>query len=320
METLNFNTPYDDVFRTMLADCTKFILPIVNEVFHTNYQGDEEIQFYPNEQLHLLENGSVEKKVTDTHFSVLKDEKLRRYHIECQSTNDGSILVRIFEYDSQIAIRYGELNKNELTVTFPNSALLSLRQTKNMSDAMKLILKTPGGTISYCIPVIKTTKFTIEEIFEKKLYFLIPFHIFVYEKEFEVIENDKYRLKELKLRYLYIIEKLNNLCDQNILTEYEKKLVVTMSEIVSNALAKNHEKIRKGVEQIMGGTILDYEAKRILNDGIRQGHVAGLNEGRTSIYLNMRRNGISRCDAQRMAELTDEQAEKAEESLDSVNC
>ena len=30
------NTPYDDVFRTLLTDCTALIIPVVNELFHTN--------------------------------------------------------------------------------------------------------------------------------------------------------------------------------------------------------------------------------------------------------------------------------------------
>lgn len=35
------NTPYDDVFRTLLTDCTELIIPVVNEIFHTKYTGKE---------------------------------------------------------------------------------------------------------------------------------------------------------------------------------------------------------------------------------------------------------------------------------------
>ena len=35
------NTPYDDVFRTLLNDCSSLIIPIVNEIFHESYSGDE---------------------------------------------------------------------------------------------------------------------------------------------------------------------------------------------------------------------------------------------------------------------------------------
>ena len=34
------NTPYDDVFRTLLNDCTQLIIAVINEAFH--------------EQLHLV--------------------------------------------------------------------------------------------------------------------------------------------------------------------------------------------------------------------------------------------------------------------------
>ena len=27
------NTPYDDVFRTLLTDCTELMIPVVNEFF-----------------------------------------------------------------------------------------------------------------------------------------------------------------------------------------------------------------------------------------------------------------------------------------------
>ena len=31
------NTPYDDVFRTLLNDCSSLIIPVINEVFGEEY-------------------------------------------------------------------------------------------------------------------------------------------------------------------------------------------------------------------------------------------------------------------------------------------
>jgi flagellar biosynthesis/type III secretory pathway protein FliH len=44
-------------------------------------------------------------------------------------------------------------------------------------------------------------------------------------------------------------------------------------------IAKSYENIRKGVGTVMGGKILDYEAKRIRNEGINEGFNKGINEG-----------------------------------------
>ena len=36
---------YDGAFRTILNDCRKFILPVINEIFGEEYTGSEKIEF-----------------------------------------------------------------------------------------------------------------------------------------------------------------------------------------------------------------------------------------------------------------------------------
>jgi len=52
-----------------------------------------------------------------------------------------------------------------------------------------------------------------------------------------------------------------------------------MSERVLENIARSYENIRKGVGTVMGGKILDYEAKRIRNEGINEGRSEGRSEG-----------------------------------------
>ena len=96
-------TPYDDVFRTLVNDCGKLVFPVINEMFGEHYTGQEEIAFSPNEHFLNRQDGAEEKRVTDTCF-VIMGEMRKRYHLECQSTADNSILIRIFEYDARICV------------------------------------------------------------------------------------------------------------------------------------------------------------------------------------------------------------------------
>lgn len=64
--------------------------------------------------------------------------------------------------------------------------------------------------MSYNVPVLKVRQYSADELFEKHLFFLIPFHIFVYEKDFNEIEQNDEKLKKL--------EKLNTHTLQSILT------------------------------------------------------------------------------------------------------
>lgn len=52
----------------------------------------------------------------------------KKYRLECESSlPDGRMIIRLFEYDAQIALDEGEVANETLTVTFPNTAVLYLR-------------------------------------------------------------------------------------------------------------------------------------------------------------------------------------------------
>ena len=52
-----------------------------------------------------------------------------------------------------------------------------------------------------------------------------------------------------------------------------------ISSIVLDAIAAKYENIKKEVDVIMGGEVLDYPAKRILNQGRKEGLELGRSEG-----------------------------------------
>lgn len=160
-------------------------------------------QFSPNEHFVNKQDGAEEERITDTCFRILA-EKPRKYHYECQSNADSSMLVRFFEYDAQIALDDGKIEGNILTVEFPHSAVLFLRCSENTPDRMETGISTPGGCVAYEIPVIKIQNYSIDEIFKKNLLFLIPFYIFSHECRFNEYESNDAMLETLKTEYEYI--------------------------------------------------------------------------------------------------------------------
>ena len=132
---------------------------------------------------------------------------------------------------------------------------------------MEILIRTPGGEVSYDVPVMKVKTYSIEEIFEKKLLFLIPFYIFTYENRFAEIENSSDELEALTGEYQGIRGRLDQLATAGSIDEYYKITIMDMSERVLANLAEKYEKIRKGVGSVVSGQVLDYEAKRIKNEG-----------------------------------------------------
>ena len=278
---------YDGAFRTILNDCRKLIIPVINEIFHEHYTGEEEIRFFPNEHFLDQQDAADKERITDTNFQII-GRIAKKYHLECESSlPDGKITVRLFEYDAQIALDEGEVTEETLTVTFPNTAVMYLRAYKKTPDKMKYVIITPGGTVQYDVPIMKVQSYSLDEIFEKRLLMLIPFYIFSHEKSFSEYNNNEQKLEELKAEYRIILERLDDLEKQGIIGAFDKRTIIELSSDVIREIARKYENVQKGIGAMMRGPLIQTEARTILNRGISQ----GISETKKETALRMLKMG-----------------------------
>jgi len=274
---------YDGAFRTILNDCRKLVIPLINEIFGEQYTGEEEIQFFPNEHFIDRQDEADRERITDTNFTAF-GKIPKKYHLECESSlPDGKITVRLFEYDAQIALDEGELTEKTLTVTFPNTAVLYLRTYKNTPDKMKYVIVTPGGTVQYDVPIMKVQAYSLDDIFNKNLLMLIPFYIFSHEKSFAEYNSNEQRLAEIIEEYRNILERLDKLELQRVIGAFDKRTIIELSRDVIKEITKKYENVKKGVGDMMSGALIETEARTILNQGISQ----GINETKKKTAIKM---------------------------------
>ena len=278
---------YDGAFRTILNDCRKLIIPVINEIFSEHYTGEEEIRFFPNEHFLDQQDAADKERITDTNFQII-GITAKKYHLECESSlPDGRITIRLFKYDAQIALDEGEVTEETLTVTFPNTAVMYLRAYKKTPDKMKYVIITPGGTVQYDVPIMKVQSYSLDEIFEKRLLMLIPFYIFSHEKSFSEYNNNEDKLEELKAEYQIILERLDDLEKQGIIGAFDKRTIIDLSSDVINEIARKYENVQKGIGAMMRGPLIQTEARTILNRGISQ----GISETKKETALRMLKMG-----------------------------
>ena len=257
---------YDGAFRTILNDCRKLIIPVINEIFGETYIGEEEIQFFPNEHFIDQQDEADRERITDTNFTIF-GKIPKKYHIECESSlPDGRITIRLFEYDAQIALDEGEVTEETLTVTFPNTAVLYLRTYKKTPDKMKYVIITPGGTVQYDVPIMQVQTYSLDDIFEKRLLMLIPFYIFSHEKGFPEYNSNEQKLAELKAEYQEILKRLDELEQQGVIGAFDKRTIIELSGDVIKEIAQKYENVQKGVGDIMSGALIETSARRLKNE------------------------------------------------------
>ncbi len=267
------------------------MIPVINEIFGETYTGEEEIRFSPNEHFLDQQDAADQKRITDTNFTVF-GKVPKKYHIECESSlPDGKITIRLFEYDAQIALDEGEVTEETLTVTFPNTAVLYLRTYKKTPNKMKYVIITPGGTLRYDIPVMKIQMYSLNDIFEKGLLMLIPFYIFSHEKNFSEYNSNGERLAELKAEYRNILERLDGLEQQGVIGSFDKRTIIELSGDVIKEIARKYENVQKGIGDMMRGPLIETSARKILNQGIKQGMDQGISQNQRETALRMLKRG-----------------------------
>lgn len=279
---------YDDAFRTMETECNDLLIPFVNYIFKEDYGKDAVVIRMRNEQ--FIEHGdhSDSKRITDSNFEISQYDVSKKYHLECESkAYDGTILVRFFEYDSQIALSGAEKNYAELKVKIPNSGLFLLREAKNIPERLKIIIETPEGSTSYHVEVIRESDFTVDSIFEKRLYLLIPFYIFNYEKELADINANADRIELMVGLYRDIMSRLDEEHEVGRLSSLSYGVIIRLTHKVIYKFLMKHRNLQEKVGDFMGGKVLELPEIRAFHEG----KAAGIKEGNYEAISRMLLSG-----------------------------
>ena len=153
--------------------------------------------------------------------------------------------------------------------------------------------------------------YTIDIMFKKRLLILLPFYLFVVEKSLKDCEADSDKLAELLNSLQTIVKGLDALLLLGDIDELTRNSILEFSNMVNTHLARNYAMVRKGVEEIVNGKILEYESKTIFQNGWREGYKQAFKEGyeeiREEIITAMLREGINIDRVAKIAEMTVEQ-------------
>lgn len=264
------NTPYDDAFRTMIVKSGNLRIPFINEMFRlaVPIPQNTPIENVHNEYFIDEGQGKQSRIVTDSVLHI----NGKTYHIECQSMPDGTILVRMFEYDINVAISEKQYDNYHLTVNIPTSGVLFLRKAPGVPEQMTVTINTRNGSIDYPVDVMSLADYTLDDLIRKNLLFLFPFYMFNLESEFAGYEkSDEVSREKVIGSFNELLEHVNKLYESRELTFENYLLVTDMLRKVTDSLTQKYENVRKELDEIMGGKIIEFKGEKIFNEGRDQG-------------------------------------------------
>lgn len=276
---------FDDIFRTLCEKNPHLLIPLINEVFHKNYNMTDQIKLMAGEHhVMMKERKNLDQRITDSAICI--GHKI--YHLECQSNADGSMILRMVEYDFHIALENAVQTEAGYEMKFPESAVLYLRHTENTPDEIQMKIIFPqNASVTYRVPVVKAQLYSGQDILEKDLYFLIPYCILKYV---HIREEDSLETVSKEYRKLY--QGMIDARDAGILNEYDMSNIIDFTNRLVNYLFEENHKVKGEVNAIMGGQVLETYADQMIARGREEGMAQGLLEGERRGLLEGERRGM----------------------------
>ena len=216
---------WDEILKKETFLMPEQLFPLIKEIYGKSYPKDTPVKPLATEY-------SVERSDTKEITSVRADVTVLIgihdiYHFECESKNDKTMVIRMFEYDVHIALSY---HSSPLSLQFPHSAVLYLQDNGNIPDTLSCQIHfQDGGTYEYKIPTIKVQTYSLEDIREKHLSILIPFLPLRFRKFIRPSKNKrKFTKEELTSFYQQLILILDKEVQDHYLSENNRNVILNL--------------------------------------------------------------------------------------------
>ena len=196
---------YDDIVRALCERHSGYLIYLVNEFFDESYTDEAKVKIRNNEH-HKMTMEQLNLRITDAYFEIEENGVVKLFHLEVQSNADSSMVIRIIEYDFLIAIENASnalSNDDILELTLPETIVLQLRGKGNGRKEYKVRIRFKNQHLDYYARVEYSQAYTLDDIEDKKLYFLLPSYLMRMEdqikngEDVESIKTEIYKISQL---------------------------------------------------------------------------------------------------------------------------
>ena len=233
---------YDKMFKKILTLSSLSVVNLINGLFGTDYPKDSKVSYNWTE----FEKEDLRKILADT---ILTINGKYSYHMEAQMDRDNAIILRVFDYGYNHALRSAKEENGIWILKFPEPKIIYLYAENRIPDEYALKLKFgTQGEFTYRVSTFKYQEASIRELNEKKMVILIPFKLLKLRKSLEK-DRSKENLFALK-----------NLIQNDIIGSIEENLAL------GNITFQDAQKLKRYTHKLYEHIYAHYKEMEELNE------------------------------------------------------
>ena len=185
---ISIRAQVDEVMKFLFSVSKRTLVLMINNLFNEDYDPDSVNITLTNSEF-VNENLDVIRG--DLFFQIDVDGENKSYylHAEIQTAPDGSMCIRLLDYDIRKAAEIQRLSgetaaDGEAVYVLPKSIVIHIEKSESIPNEYKtkIVDVKPDGTeevINRVVPVVRYWELSFEELVEKKLYPLLPMQVFL---------------------------------------------------------------------------------------------------------------------------------------------
>ncbi|WP_304123367.1 hypothetical protein [Methanosphaera cuniculi] len=182
----------DEILKSLFTVSNKVLINMINTIFHENYNTKDTTITRRNTEFITPEYNVLK---ADLILELKSKKKNQDYHIEFQTKNDKTMIIRMFEYGFSYAKqKYDQREENDEKILFymPKSIVMYIEENKNISDEIDMIIVFPDKQeVTFKVPVMKCWEYSTQKMIKNKLYPLLPLQLFNLRKELIKLNKEK---------------------------------------------------------------------------------------------------------------------------------
>jgi len=282
MNRQNIPLCMDEIVKMLFTLSDGLTIGMINSLFKKDFQLDAKVVIESGE---LYRFNHTEQAIDRFRADMIININGERFHIEFQTENDGTMVIRMFEYGFIIAIKeimsYLRNKANAIKMSYPKQYVIFVEQNEAITEnelTMEVTL-WDGDVKEYKIPILRYWNETTDSLEAKHLEPLLPLQVFKIRKDLDSIarsrksEAEKEELTKAKLRemidiYKSVAEKIRDLTeDKGRLTIYNAEQMLMSLHHLSAYLYNNYEGYNEIEEEAVKMSDIVWSFVRWHNEG-----------------------------------------------------
>ena len=288
---------YDKMFKKILTLSSLSVVNLINGLFGTNYPKDSTVSYNWTE----FEKDDLRKILADTILTINGKDS---YHMEAQMEEGNAIILRVFDYSYNHALRNAREEKGVYRMKFPEPKVIYLYAENRIPDEYVLKLDFGSqGEFTYKVSTFKYQEASTRELNERKLVILIPFKLLKLRK---LLEKDRSKENLLSLK---------NLIQNDIIGSINDNFML------GNITAEDAQRLRRLTHKLYRHIYAHYKEMEVLNVMTDESLMLDIDiilKEYEQKYQQMMEEG-RRVLASQKAEIADKEAEIADKEAEIMN-